>query len=87
MICSCLDKFKPYRKPHFELIKLVKDRPGHDKRYSIDPKRIIQDLGWEPKVNLEKGLEITVKWYLENIEWCEFVMRKSGYIGQRLGQI
>ena len=87
MICSCLDKFKPSRKPHSELIKLVKDRPGHDKRYSIDPKRIIQDLGWEPKVNLEKGLEITVKWYLENIEWCEFVMRKSGYIGQRLGQI
>ena len=68
MICSCLDKFKPSRKPHSELIKLVKDRPGHDKRYSIDPKRIIQDLGWEPKVNLEKGLEITVKWYLENIE-------------------
>jgi len=86
MICSCLDIYKPSSSPHSELIKLVKDRPGHDRRYSINPKRITQDLAWQPKFNLEKGIQVTVKWYLENIEWCEFVMKKSGYEGQRLGK-
>ena len=51
-----------------KLIKFVKDRPGHDKRYSINSEKI-RKLGWKPIVSFEEGLEITVKWYKENVEW------------------
>lgn len=53
------------------LIKYVEDRKGHDRRYSIDPSKIIKDLGWSPEVNFKEGLEITVKWYLDNHEWVQ----------------
>ena len=50
-----------------KLIKFVKDRPGHDKRYSISSEKI-RKLGWKPIVSFEEGLEITVRWYKENVE-------------------
>lgn len=56
-----------------KLITYVKDRPGHDLRYAIDANKINQELGWEPSVTFEQGLEITIDWYLSNQEWLNNV--------------
>jgi dTDP-glucose 4,6-dehydratase len=55
------------------LMRFVKDRPGHDRRYAIDPTKTKRDLGWEPAHTFEKGLDDTVTWYLENRAWWERV--------------
>jgi dTDP-glucose 4,6-dehydratase len=55
------------------LIKYVKDRPGHDRRYAIDSTKIQNELGWKPKYTFENGMEDTVKWYLNNKEWWDKV--------------
>lgn len=52
-----------------ELISFVRDRPGHDYRYSVNTEKIEKELGWKAKTSFEKGLEKTVKWYVENKEW------------------
>ena len=72
-LCALMDQFRPQGKPHGRLINLVSDRPGHDRRYAIDPSRISSDLGWKPRHTLEKGLETTVQWYLDNLDWCKAV--------------
>ncbi|HZS73283.1 MAG TPA: dTDP-glucose 4,6-dehydratase [Candidatus Nitrosotalea sp.] len=53
----------------YDLIHLTKDRPGHDFRYSLNSKKIRKELRWKPEYNFEKGLEFTVKWYLDNNQW------------------
>lgn len=58
------------------LIKYVKDRPGHDKRYAIDNSKISNELNWQPKVDFETGLKMTIQWYLDNKAWSNNV--KSG---------
>jgi dTDP-glucose 4,6-dehydratase len=55
-------------KPH-SLLRFVKDRPGHDRRYAIDPKLIESELGWRPRETWESGLRKTINWYLENTQW------------------
>ena len=55
------------------LINYVKDRPGHDLRYAIDPKKIETELGWKPEFNFDKGIVETIKWNLNNKEWLEHV--------------
>jgi len=57
-----------------DLIRNVKDRPGHDRRYAIDANKIKNELGWEPEINFEQGLERTVRWYLDNRAWTEKVI-------------
>ena len=57
------------RKEYEKLITFVKDRPGHDRRYAIDCSKIERELGWEPSVSLEEGLDRTVRWYIENTDW------------------
>ncbi len=69
MLCAVLDRCAPRTKPYSDLITFVTDRPGHDARYSIDPTRIKQELGWKPSVSMAKGLERTVKWFLDNESW------------------
>ncbi|HPP52677.1 MAG TPA: GDP-mannose 4,6-dehydratase, partial [Thermoguttaceae bacterium] len=59
-------------------------RPGHDRRYAIDPTKIHEELGWKPKVDFQTGLRRTVQWYLENPEWVERVT-SGKYRRQRLG--
>ena len=61
------------------LIKYVKDRPGHDRRYAIDASKIKQDLGWEPRHTFEEGIVKTIRWYLENRTWWEKI-RSGEYL-------
>jgi len=56
------------------LIRHVKDRPGHDRRYAIDATKIITELGWKPSVTFEQGIIKTIDWYLENTKWLENVV-------------
>jgi dTDP-glucose 4,6-dehydratase len=56
------------------LIKHVKDRPGHDRRYAIDAKKIMTELNWQPSVTFEKGIQKTIDWYLENKKWLNNVV-------------
>lgn len=56
-----------------KLITYVKDRAGHDLRYAIDATKIKNELGWEPSLQFEEGIELTIDWYLENIDWLENV--------------
>ena len=55
------------------LITYVKDRLGHDARYAIDSTKLQKELGWEPSLQFEEGIEKTVKWYIDNEEWLENV--------------
>lgn len=70
-ICRVLDEMMPGTPhvPHHSLIRLVKDRPGHDHRYAIDSRKIERALGWQPREDFESGLRKTIKWYLENTAW------------------
>jgi dTDP-glucose 4,6-dehydratase len=60
-----------------DFITFVKDRPGHDYRYSLNTDKIKKEIGWKAKVNFEEGIEKTVKWYLDNLDW---VNRKLSYL-------
>ncbi len=84
-ICRQLDQLHNREPSHLDLVKRVTDRPGHDRRYAIDPTRISTELGWAPRHDVNEGLEATVKWYLSNQEWCQDVRSKAGYQGERLG--
>ncbi|MBO4997235.1 MAG: dTDP-glucose 4,6-dehydratase [Lachnospira sp.] len=56
------------------LIKYVKDRPGHDMRYAIDPTKLETELGWKPKYTFDTGIQQTIQWYLDNKEWWENII-------------
>jgi len=87
-LCALLDGFRPRKsgKSYRDLIKFVRDRPGHDRRYAIDPSKVTNDLGWKARETFESGLQKTVQWYLANTSWCERVM-DGNYQGERLGVI
>ncbi|SFW56432.1 dTDP-glucose 4,6-dehydratase [Cellulophaga fucicola] len=74
LLCKIMDaKLERLNGNSEKLITYVKDRPGHDLRYAIDASKINKELGWEPSVTFEEGLEKTVDWYLQNEEWLESV--------------
>ena len=66
------------------LITFVQDRPGHDKRYAIDARKILKELDWTPSETFVTGLRKTVEWYIDNPQWCQHVQDGS-YQRQRLG--
>ena len=70
-ICAILDELKPRAdgKPYADQIAFVKDRPGHDRRYAIDARKLERELGWKPAETFESGIRKTVAWYLENTAW------------------
>jgi len=70
-VCSILDESKPRsdQKSYREQITYVKDRPGHDRRYAIDARKIERELNWKPAETFETGIRKTVLWYLENQQW------------------
>ncbi len=85
-ICATVDRLCP-NLPHApceSLITFVRDRPGHDRRYAIDATKIAQQLGWTPQQDFASGIELTVKWYLENPEWIQRI-HSGRYRGERLG--
>lgn len=75
-VCDLLDSkvgLLPNGAPRRSLIRFVKDRPGHDRRYAIDAGKIRRELGWEPTLTFEHGIEQTIDWYLQHPEWVEAV--------------
>jgi dTDP-glucose 4,6-dehydratase len=69
-ICSILDELRPSTQGARErLIQFVKDRPGHDRRYAIDARKIERELDWRPQHDFHSGIRETIKWYLNNEEW------------------
>jgi len=74
-LCALLDELAPRAggQSYATQIAFVTDRPGHDRRYAIDQRRIASDLGWQPQVRFEQGLRDTVCWYLEHEEWVRSV--------------
>jgi dTDP-glucose 4,6-dehydratase len=96
MICDLLDELSPGRpgenvgtgesgsRSRRELISFVADRPGHDRRYAVDPSKIETELGWRPTCRLEDGLARTVRWYLEHRAWCDRIAQRTN-ARQRVG--
>ena len=84
-ICALMDRLRPEAAPHARLITRVSDRPGHDRRYAIDAAKITAELGWTPRHSFEQGLEATVRWYLDHLDWCQQVRERAGYSGERIG--
>ena len=87
-ICDLLEELAP-NKPadiasYHDLIKFVKDRPGHDVRYAINASKINRELGWQPVESFESGIRKTVIWYLENSRWWERVL-SGAYRLERIG--
>src|SRR5437868_5749533 len=78
-ICAILDEISANDPvvPHKQLITFVRDRPGHDRRYAIDSRKIRRELGWNPKETFTSGLRKTVEWYLANAPWAQHVMNGS----------
>ena len=79
-VCALLDELKPRTdgKPYQDQITYVTDRPGHDRRYAIDARKIEQQLGWKPAETFETGIRKTVQWYLDNPDWVGNVL-SGGY--------
>jgi dTDP-glucose 4,6-dehydratase len=78
-ICQILDELKPRTdgQPYAKQITFVKDRPGHDRRYAIDARKIERELGWRPAETFDTGIKKTVQWYLDNPIWVEGVVSGS----------
>jgi dTDP-glucose 4,6-dehydratase len=78
-VCQLLDELSPHDSvvPHNKLVTFVKDRPGHDRRYAMDTRKIERELNWRPQETFESGLRKTVSWYLEHDEWVRDVTSGS----------
>lgn len=79
-ICDLLDErvgLLPDRRPRRSLIRFVKDRAGHDRRYAIDASKIRNELGWEPSIDFVSGIAQTIAWYLEHSDWMEAILDGS----------
>ncbi|ODS95524.1 MAG: dTDP-glucose 4,6-dehydratase [Lautropia sp. SCN 69-89] len=85
-VCVLLDELRPRAdgKPYKEQITYVADRPGHDRRYAIDARKIERELGWKPAETFETGIRKTVQWYLDNQAWVDNVT--SGAYKQWVGK-
>ncbi len=91
-ICDILERERPAAenpalagRSYRDLKTFVSDRPGHDRRYAINSRKIRRELGWKPQHNLASGLRATVRWYLANEAWCKAV-QEGNYDRGRLGQ-
>ena len=74
-MCGLLDELSPNDPvvPHRRLVTFVKDRPGHDRRYAIDARKIERELGWRPRETFETGIRKTIRWYLDHEDWIRDV--------------
>ncbi len=90
-LCTLLEEERPARanpalqqrgiSAYRELICFVADRPGHDRRYALDPGKLARELGWQPRHALDDALRATVRWYLANGAWCEAVAHDRRRLG------
>jgi len=78
-LCAILDELRPRtdKKSYREQITFVADRPGHDRRYAIDARKLERELGWKPAETFETGIRKTVQWYLDNPDWVQNVQSGS----------
>jgi dTDP-glucose 4,6-dehydratase len=85
-VCALLDELQPRADglPYASQISFVADRPGHDRRYAIDARKIEREVGWTPQETFETGIRKTVQWYLANQAWVEGVT--SGAYRQWVGK-
>ena len=74
---TIINKILAIMKKPEDMIEFVKDRPGHDFRYSMNSSKIRKQLGWSPKISFEEGLENTIDWYLKNEEWWKNISQES----------
>ncbi len=88
-VCALLDELRPRAdgQPYANQISFVTDRPGHDRRYAIDARKIERELGWKPAETFESGIRKTVAWYLANQQWVDGVMNGSyrDWLAQQYG--
>ena len=88
-VCALLDELRPRTdgKPYKDQITYVTDRPGHDRRYAIDARKLERELGWKPAETFETGIRKTVEWYLDNQPWVENVLSGSyrDWVAQQYG--
>ncbi len=75
IICLKVERLLKINANVKSLIKFTKDRPGHDKRYSINSDKIKENLNWYPRLNFDDGLEQTIDWYIKNKKWCEDIQK------------
>jgi dTDP-glucose 4,6-dehydratase len=75
-LCALLTEARPGR-DFTPQITFVKDRPGHDRRYAIDPAKVVRETGWTPMQTFESGMRRTVRWYLDNAAWLDSVTSKD----------
>lgn len=84
-ICDLLDAISANADcPHRKLIAFVPDRPGHDRRYAIDPAKAERELGWRARIDFERGLEESVRWYIDHKPWWQAILAR-GYTSDRVG--
>jgi len=90
-ICEILEEERPSAKnqalagkSYKDLKTFVADRPGHDRRYAIDASKIRDEIGWTPEHDFAAGMKLTVRWYLDNLDWCADI-QSGKYQRQRLG--
>lgn len=78
-VCALLDELRPQAdgKPYSDQIAYVTDRPGHDRRYAIDARKLERELGWKPAETFETGIRKTVEWYLDNQDWVSNIQSGS----------
>ena len=88
-VCALLDELRPRPdgKPYKDQITYVTDRPGHDRRYAIDARKLERELGWKPAETFETGIRKTVQWYLDHQPWVENVLSGSyrDWVAQQYG--
>ena len=88
-LCALLDELQPRAdgQSYATQMTFVKDRPGHDRRYAIDARKLERELGWRPEETFETGLRKTVQWYLSHGDWVEEVTSGNyrTWIGQNYG--
>jgi len=79
-VCALLDELSPRAdgKPYADQIEFVRDRPGHDRRYAIDARKLANELAWRPSETFESGIRKTVQWYLDHPTWVQNV-QSGGY--------
>jgi dTDP-glucose 4,6-dehydratase len=88
-VCALLDELRPRAdgQPYAEQITYVRDRPGHDRRYAIDARKVERELGWKPAETFETGIRKTVQWYLDNPDWVANVQSGAyrDWMGKQYG--